>query len=76
MKGDRQESRTHICGYGGSVLDYIVILENGEVCLIKEMQVVTRIESNYLPVSFNLEIDGRKKAKDTERSNEKEEKKD
>ena len=40
------------------------------------MQVVTRIESNYLPVSFNLEIDGRKKAKDTERSNEKEEKKD
>lgn len=57
IEGDREGNWTCICGKGGSVLDYIMVMENSNECPIKKVEKKTRIESDHFPISFSVELD-------------------
>lgn len=52
-KGDLEGKITYIGANGSSVLDLIISVDNGEN-IVESIEVVPRIESDHLPVVFNL----------------------
>ncbi|XP_043475764.1 uncharacterized protein LOC122507221 [Leptopilina heterotoma] len=59
IEGDTEGNWTCICGEGGSVLDYIIVMENSDECPVKKLEVEPRIESDHFPICFNLELEGK-----------------
>lgn len=63
-------------GDGGSVLDLVIEIENDKGSLISKMEVITRIESDHLPIEIGIrvekEVDGKKErnGKKTDRQKE------
>ena len=54
-KGDEEGKLTFVSGGGGcSVLDLIIRLEDEEEDVMARLEVITRTESDHLPVSFHL----------------------
>lgn len=56
IAGDKEGKLTYVGEVGSSVLDYIIIKEDEEESPIKSMKIVPRLESDHLPITFEVKV--------------------
>ncbi|KAK0079746.1 hypothetical protein PV326_008570, partial [Microctonus aethiopoides] len=69
-KGDREGKITYVGGgdtYKGSVLDIVMEVDRGDEEAVEKLEVITRVESDHLPVTFEVKRREKRKKEHTER---------
>ncbi|KAK0075962.1 hypothetical protein PV326_011155 [Microctonus aethiopoides] len=69
-KGDREGKITYVGGgdtYKGSVLDIVIEVDRGDEEAVEKLEIITRVESDHLPVTFEVKRGEKRKKEHMER---------
>jgi len=65
MKGDEKGEYTYVSQRGCSVIDYVIVNDNG-MEIVNSFKVGERVDSDHMPLSVELRGNGRKEEEETE----------